>query len=510
MQTTATSIREIKEECGIAGVILPDGEVLESGVVPVIFELIFALQHRGEESAGIVTANRKRLSVPYKTMGKVRDLYVKYEEADKTVKRYLEGYMAAAHARYSTTGSSTLENAGPFLYGDAAVAHNGNITNASFLKEKLVAQGAKFNATTDSEVIAALIQFAPGKHMDDKILAALSQLRGSFSLVIITSEALYGVRDGMGNRPLSLAKLDVLPDQAAYAFASETAAFFASEFTFLREIQPGEILKLSKNAHGKILQKSFSFLDAKEKKLPMSFCALEIAYLMRPDSRLQGVQMDTLRRALGKRLAEVAPAPAGVDFVSYIPESARPGAEGFGAGASLPIYTTMIKGRYGAEVATPAYRGFMQPNKSSRSNVAKRYFPFDILKDKDIVLVDDSVVRGTTTKGVIKTLRAEGARKIHLRIIFPEVIGPCYLGTDIGEKDHLVAKNKTQAQIAHELGVDSVGYLTIDQYQAVVDDMLPAGLQLCFACANNRQPKLAFIDPVQQRARQKKNAPLFQ
>jgi len=487
------------EECGVFGLIFP-GEEIESVIVNLTLAGLFLVQHRGEESAGIVTADGEKLSPALKSMGKIRDgIFPKYLGLDVDGRKKLEGYIASAHTRYSTTGSSTIENAGPFVCGEVGVSHNGNITNAERLKKFLMKMGVEFKATTDSEVIAALVEHAPGANMDQKIQAAMRKLRGSFSLVIATPDALYGVRDGMGNRPLSLAEIhEEGTDKVGYALSSETPAFYDLGFDLVRDIGPGEIVKLTKNDEGEVVLESLTYLDKKPKP---AFCGLEIAYLMRPDAYINEAQLDTIRRALGTRLAELSPPPSveDIDFVTYVPESSRPAAEAFAEAIGKPTRTAMLKGRYGTSLANGAVRGFINPDQAARSQIARRYSPHDILIGKNIILVDDSIVRGTTTAGVVEVLRNrvglyrdKSVGKIFLYIIFPPIKGPCYLGTDIGENDTLIARGKTIEQIAEELGVDGLFYLPSGEYQDVVNREIGKEFPLCLACATLQQPELAF------------------
>lgn len=487
------------EECGLFGIFFPYPDFSERIVTSTLSGLI-ANQHRGEESAGICVANGRKISSPFKTMGLVRNLYQNYCRSSKKIKEELKGYISISHTRYSTTGSSNIANAAPFLIksptlGSLAVAHNGNITNAKQLKDELQNKGCKFESTTDSEIIGLLIAQSLGKTWDEKIGNALQRLQGSFSLILCSKNALFAARDSMGNRPLSLAEF-VMDKVTGYALSSDSAAFHNLEIEYKREIDSGEIVRF--DAEGIHCHKFTSIYS-------QSFCGLEIAYLMRPDSRIEGIQLDTIRRYLGAKLASLHPPPKGVDFVTYIPESSRSAAEGFAQALSLawkkPVFTktSMLKNRYGT--INGAIRGFINPDHNCRSEVAqKNYHPMDILNGKEIVLVDDSIIRGTTTKGVIYTLRNKvgdihkgGVKKVHLRIIFPPVIGYCPLGTDINNEDKLIAGELGKIKkIADFLKVDSLAYLTPEEFSIGVNEALRRDFGLCLGCTTGKYPVAAF------------------
>lgn len=488
-----------REECGVFGIYFPHRSFREDIIQTTLSGLI-ANQHRGEESAGIVTANGERVSLPLKRMGLVRGLFREYRGLSEDLKNYLHGHISVSHTRYSTTGSSNIENAAPFLHedpfmGSIAASHNGNITNAHALKEVLHAKGYTFASTTDSEIIGPLIADSPGETWDEKITAALRRLEGSFSLLLMTKDALYGARDPLGNRPLSFAQFQ-RDGINGYALSSESPAFDNLGISYQREVYPGELIKFDKKG-----MSSVQFTESEKQAL----CGLEIAYLMRADSRIEGIQLDTIRRLLGGKLAEKHPIPKDVDFITYIPESARSAAEGFSEqmrqlGLDVPIRTSMMKNRYG--VIGGAIRGFINPNEETRTEVARgNYYPFDLLVGKKIGAVDDSIIRGKTTGGVIQTLkryvgflRDSGVAEVHLRIVFPPVIDPCPLGTDINNKDFLVAQkfNSDIDEIAQFLGADSLAYLSPEDYGAVVNEALKREFGLCLGCTTGEYPVGAF------------------
>ncbi len=488
-----------REECGVFGIYFPHPDFSEKIVATTLSGLI-ANQHRGEESAGICTADGKCISKPFKKMGLIRGLYQEYLESRKSVRDRLRGFLAIAHTRYSTTGSSNIVNAAPFVFrdqklGQIAVGHNGNITNASELKKELLKKENNFETTTDSEIIGRLIIASPGKTWEEKMRVAFQKLEGSFSLVLCTKDTLFGARDPAGIRPLSIAEFS-LDGVTGYALSSESAAFHNLFINYKRDVQPGEIIKFNNN--GLTCQKFTQIFQ-------QAFCGLEIAYLMRPDSRLEGVQLDTLRRHLGFKLAKLYPPPKSVDFVSYIPESSRSSAEGFAQGLTelwqkpTICLTSMLKNRYGT--IGGAIRGFINPSSQERVAVAQsNYHPLDLLLKKEVALVDDSIIRGTTTRGLIQNLRQKvgdlrsgGVGKIHLRIVFPPVIGYCPLGTDISETDKLIAKElKSVPKIAHFLDVDSLAYLTPDEFKQGVNEVLRQDYGLCLGCTTRNYPVSRF------------------
>lgn len=487
-----------REECGLFGIYFKAPLSFEH-LVGVTLTGLLVNQHRGEESAGIGVANGKEVLPLFKRMGLVRGLYQAYLRGNQK-RRKQKGLAAIAHTRYSTTGSSNIANAAPFLFhlsklGSLAVAHNGNITNALGLKKELQKKGCRFSSTTDSEVIGNLILSCSGRSWEEKMVQALNRLQGSFSLLLLTKDAVFGARDPMGNRPLSYAEF-LKDGLVGYALSSETPAFDSLGIHYQREIKQGELIKFSQSG---LRSRKFS------KKILPAFCALEIAYLMRPDSRIQKIQLDTVRRRLGAILAKNHPVPKGVDWVTYIPESARSAAEGFAEEIAkittrpISMRTAMLKGRYGT--IDGAIRGFINPCKTVRNAVAHtNYFPFDWLIGKKIVLVDDSIIRGTTTGAVVGMLRDKvgylknaGAAEVHVRIIFPPVVGLCPLGTDINKQDFLIARElKKERKIARYLTADSLAYLSVAEFTAGVKEVLGKDFGLCLGCTTGSYPVTDF------------------
>ncbi len=416
------------EECGVFGIYFPHRD-FRTHIVKATLSGAMTLQHRGEESAGFVVADGEKVFEPFKKMGWLNHLFAEYNETIKTSpQQERQGYIAITHNRYSTTGSSNEVNAGPFnaesSLGTIAVSHNGNVTNASQIREHLQSKGHVFKSTTDSEVIAELIADSPGKNWEKKITFALRQLEGSYSLTMCTKDGLYGARDPIGNRPLSLAEFKE-DGIVGYALSSETTSFTKLNINYKKDVAPGELVSIDS-----LGVRSTQYVD----ELPeQAFCGLELVYGMRDDSRIGRTQLKTLRQFLGAQLAQLYPPPPTIDFVTYIPESAKTAAEGYATQLSkmwrkeVPMITTLLKGRYGS--INGGIRGFINPDNAVRQEIAaKNYYPFDQLQDARIVVIDDSIFRGNTTSGVIKIMKnnAEflnnsGAKEIHLRISFPEV-----------------------------------------------------------------------------------------
>lgn len=477
-----------KEECGVFGVYTSSKE-LQKNISSLVLNGLHENQHRGEESSGIVVASKDSFSIPFKKMGLVKELYSSFIEKEKNIDPQYFGSMAIGHNRYSTTGSSNIENAAPFIsssnLGQIALAHNGNITNAEALKKELIKTGFRPKSTTDSEILTALIASSEGNNWMSKIHNALIKAEGSFSLVMCTRDGLYAARDAIGNRPLSFGSI-IHNDEILYAVSSETPGLEKLGIKKILSVMPGEIIKFGP---GQTIEYS-----AFKKCEKTALCGLEIAYLMRPDSRINNVQLEYIRQNLGKKLAETYPPNDDIDFVTYIPESSRSSAVGYAeslseiVGKKIPMKNTMLKNRYGA--LEGSIRGFINPNQETRGIVSKKsYHLFDDLIGANIVLIDDSIIRGKTTEGVIKTLKEKGVGKIHLRIIFPPVISGCPLGIDINHNDYLIAKHYKDTQsIAQKLGVESLEYLSIDDYQTSINKSLKTSFDLCMGCVTNKYP----------------------
>jgi len=442
------------EECGVFGVYgHPDAANLT-------YLGLYALQHRGQESAGIVSSDGKQL-FGQKAMGLVADIFV-----EERIKK-LPGYMAIGHNRYSTTGDSTAINIQPilvnFALGGLAVAHNGNIVNAGLLKDELEAYGSIFQSTMDSEVIIHLIAQSRMATLHERIVDALGHVQGSYSLLIITEEELIAVRDPNGFRPLSLAELD-----GAHVIASETCAFDLIEAAYIRDIAPGEMVVInSKGIHS-----SFPF-----KPVEPSHCIFEFIYFARPDSMVFGQNVYTIRKNFGRQLARETGIEA--DVVIPVPDSGVPAALGYAEEAGLPFDTGLIRNHY-------IGRTFIEPRQSIRHfGVKIKLNPVrDALKGKRVVVVDDSIVRGTTSKKIIKMIRNAGAAEIHMRISSPPTSYPCFYGIDTPTRQELIASTHSIEEIRKYITADTLGYISMDGIQKVV----PQRMNYCAACFDGAYP----------------------
>jgi len=443
------------ESCGIFGVYAHGVDVSR-----ITFFALYALQHRGQESAGIATTDGKNIYI-YTSMGLVAHAF---NEEDLS---RLQGHIAIGHTRYSTTGSSNACNAQPVLaetdVNSIALGHNGNITNAMFLREELSQLGHTFNSTTDSEIIAKLIVSAPEKSLIDKIKYAMRRLQGAYSLVILTKDSLFGVRDPMGVRPLCLGTID-----GGWAIASESCALDHTGAQFVREIEPGEIVVINKDSVK-------SFHEESPKK---AICIFEYIYFARPDSIIQGKLLYPARQAMGRILALEHPVEA--DLVMGVPDSATAAGIGYANASGIPYCEGLLKNRY-------VGRTFIEPDQRLRDiGVALKFNPLSqIIAGKRLVVVDDSIVRGTTTPKVITLLRRAGAKEVHMRICAPPIRYPCFFGVDMATKWELLAAQKTVPEIRDFIGADSLGYLSIEGLTEAVG--LPKDI-FCMACFTGEYP----------------------
>ncbi len=442
------------EECGVFGIFgHPDAANLT-------YLGLYALQHRGQESAGIVSSDGKQL-YNVKSMGLVADIF--YEEQIKK----LPGHMAIGHNRYSTTGDSIAINIQPilvnFALGGLAVAHNGNLVNAGILKDELEAYGSIFQSTMDSEVIVHLIAQSRMATLHERIVDALSHVQGSYSLLLITEDELIAVRDPNGFRPLSLAELD-----GAYVASSETCAFDLIEATYIREVAPGEMVVI--NSKG--ITSTFPFRRAEP-----SHCIFEFIYFARPDSMVFGQNVYSIRKEFGRQLARETGVEA--DVVVPLPDSGVPAALGYAEEAGIPFDFGLIRNHY-------VGRTFIEPRQSIRHfGVKIKLNPVkDALKGKRVVVVDDSIVRGTTSKKIIKMIRNAGASEIHMRISSPPTSYPCFYGIDTPTRQELIASTHSVEEIRKYITADTLGYISMDGIQKVV----PQRMNYCAACFDGEYP----------------------
>ena len=435
---------------------------------------LYSLQHRGQESAGIVTTSEDGASHWVKRMGLVSE-GLKAPEVSA-----LEGDIAIGHTRYSTAGSSTIENAQPvvvrFRQESISLAHNGNIINATELRRELENQGSIFTSTMDSEVLVHRIAKSSSESPEGKLADALQDVEGAYSLVVTIGDTLLAARDPRGWRPLVMGKLD-----DSYIFASESCALDIVGAETIREIERGEIVAVDGTG-----VRSTQAVPKKEGRK----CVFEFVYFARPDSRVFGGSVDRARRQLGRRLAREHPAP-NADLVFSVPDSSNSAALGFAEESHVPYELALIRNHY-------VGRTFIQPTQTGRdAKVKVKYNAVrEVLNGKSVVMVDDSIVRGTTTRGLVAMVRAAGAREVHMRVSSPPVTGPCYYGIDTPNREELIAANMTVDQIAAELGVDSLGYLSLDGMLESVPEG-PDGF--CHACFSGDYPTAPPADPQKLR-----------
>ncbi|MCD6452709.1 MAG: amidophosphoribosyltransferase [Dehalococcoidales bacterium] len=420
------------ESCGVFGIYAPNEDVAR-----LTFFGLFALQHRGQESAGIATTNGKRFQL-CADMGLVAQVFNEESLANLT------GNIAIGHNRYSTKGSSYKTNVQPILAGDGAkglaLAHNGNIINTDYLYKELREQGYHFHTSSDSEVIVNLILSSPEKSWVNRIKYAMNRLKGAYSLAIMTSNVLFGVRDPMGIRPLCLGGID-----GGFVLASETCALDHIGAHFIREVEPGEIVAISKNGID-------SYSVGKEKS---ALCIFEYIYFARPDSIINGRRIYQARQNMGAGLADEHPVDA--DLVMGVPDSATVAGMGYAQRSGIPLGEGLIKNRY-------VGRTFIEPHQRLREiGVKMKFNPLpEILSGKRVVVVDDSIVRGTTTPQVIRLLRKAGAKEVHMRICAPPLKHPCFFGVDMATRQELIAAHNTVDEIRDVIGADSLGFLSVE------------------------------------------------
>lgn len=448
-----------REACGVFGIYAPGEDVAR-----LTFFGLYALQHRGQESAGIATnAPPSRAVHCHAGMGLVSQAF-----HDEVTLARLRGDIAIGHTRYSTTGASRIANAQPILVesdlGPVAVGHNGNLINAAELRAELAERGVSFHSSTDSEVLAQVIAAAPGTTWPEKLQSALPRLRGAFSLVILTPGALWGVRDSLGVRPLALGRFGT-----GWVLASESCALDHIGAESAREVRAGEIVQI--DADG---VRSHRGLPVEREAL----CVFEYIYFARPDSVIRDRLLYQARVAMGRELAREYPVEA--DLVIPIPDSATPAGVGFSQASGIPFSDGLMKNRY-------VGRTFIQPDQRLRqAGVGLKFNPMaKILGGQRVVVIDDSIVRGTTTPQVIKLLRQAGAREIHMRVCAPPIRHPCHFGVDMATRAELIAAQLDVPAIARAIGADSLGYLSLEGLMRAID--LPKQ-SFCNACFTGRYP----------------------
>jgi len=445
----------LQESCGVFGVYAPGEDVAR-----LTFFALFALQHRGQESAGIATSNGKRLQVCAE-LGLVSQVFTEDSLSQ------LSGDFAIGHNRYSTRGSNRITNVQPLVVGKGAntiaVAHNGNIVNAEHLYQELCEQGYSFRGSTDTEVLANLVLSSPAKDWVEKIRYAMHRLQGAYSVTLMTNRSLYAVRDPLGVRPLCLGTLN-----GGWVIASESCALDHIGAKFLREVEPGEIIAINENGLN-------SYREEIERK---ALCVFEYIYFARPDSVIDGRLLYPARQAMGEVLAQEHPVEA--DLVMGVPDSATAAAIGYSRYSGIPLCEGLLKNRY-------VGRTFIEPDQRIRDlGVQLKFNPLpQMLDGQRLVVVDDSIVRGTTTPKVVKLLKRAGAKEVHMRICAPPIRYPCFFGVDMASRWELIAAQKTIPEVRDYIGADSLGYLSIDGLIKAIG--LPKDM-FCLACFTGDYP----------------------
>jgi amidophosphoribosyltransferase len=463
---------KFRDECGVVAIYShPEAETLA-------YLGLHALQHRGQESAGIVTSDGMSLHI-HKSMGLVADIFT-----EKKLAR-MRGTLAIGHTRYSTTGDSALLNAQPIMVqsnkGMIALAHNGNLTNAGEIRARMEAQGSIFQTSSDTEVIVHLIAQSREHTLPEAIADALRRVEGAFSLVMISPDRIFAARDPRGFRPLAMGRIPALPGQRqdTIVFASETCAFDLVGATYEREVKPGELVIVGPEG---ITSRFYA------PALPQSSCIFEHVYFSRPDSRVFGRPVQESREQLGRQLAIEAPADA--DLIVPVPDSGVTAAMGYSAESGIPLRFGLIRNHY-------VGRTFIEPQQSVRDfGVKLKLNPVrSLLEGKRVVLIDDSIVRGTTSRKIVRMVRSAGAKEVHLRISCPPTISPCYYGVDTPRKKELIAANNTVEEIRRYIGADSLAYLSLEGLKKACHD--GEKTTYCTACYTGNYPtKLVDVDEI--------------
>ncbi len=452
-----------RDECGVFGLYAPGHDVAR-----LSYFALYALQHRGQESAGIAAADRGSQILTRRELGLVSQVFTENDL------RTLAGELAIGHVRYSTTGSNAWENSQPVQRSEGthgsqrelALAHNGNLINALELHNELLARGVTFSSTSDSEIVAALIATHPAERIEDAIADVLPRLRGAFSIVAMTKDRVLAFRDPHGLRPLALGALPPLGSEPVrYCVASESCAFDIIGAEYLREIEPGELVTL--DDHG---AHSRQVLPGQRR----AFCVFEYIYFARPDSRMNDQVLQVARGRMGERLWREAPAVA--DLVIAVPDSGNAAARGLARASGIPQDDGFVKNRYVA-------RTFIQPGQELRKHGLRLKFnPLpDVIAGKRLVVVDDSIVRGNTTRQIVQMLRDAGAREVHMRISAPPIKHPCHYGIDMSTREEMIAHGRTAAEVAAELGCDSLHYLSLEGVYEAIRGTRSTHCDACFS-----------------------------
>jgi amidophosphoribosyltransferase len=440
-----------RDECGVFGVFAPEREVAR-----LAYFALYALQHRGQESAGIAATHAGQIMT-------VRDLGLVSQVFDEEKLRALQGELAIGHVRYSTTGSSAWENAQPVWRSDrrqVALAHNGNLINAVELHTELRERGVQFRGSSDSEIMAALLSTHEADRIEDAVADVVPRLQGAFSTVVMTKDAVVAFRDPAGLRPLALGKLG-----EDYCVASESCAFDIIAAELLREVEPGEMVSLGAGGI-----ETRQLVESPRR----AFCVFEHIYFARPDSILEGNRTQVSRRKMGEILWREAPVEA--DVVISVPDSGNPAAAGYSKASGIPRDDGLIKNRY-------VQRTFIQPGQDLRKHGLRMKFnPLrEVVAGKRLVVVDDSIVRGNTTRQIVQMLRDAGATEIHMRISAPPIRYPCHYGIDMSTTQEMVAHDRTEEEVAAELGCDSLRYLSLEGVYEAIRSTRATHCDACFS-----------------------------
>jgi amidophosphoribosyltransferase len=450
------------DECGVVGV------YGHEEAAKLAYLGLYALQHRGQESAGIVVTDGAELTA-HKGMGLVEEVF-----PGEALKRLI-GSVAIGHTRYSTAGDTSLSNAQPLVIdcnkGKLALGHNGNLTNASALRRSLEHRGSIFQTTSDTEVIVHLVARSSARHLSGAIADALGQVEGAYSLVLLTRDEIYAVRDPRGFRPLALGRRPATDGSGdtTWMVASETCAFDLLDAEYVRDVEPGEMLRISRSG-----VESIRFAPEK----PRQQCVFEHVYFARPDSTVFGRSVNQSRERMGKLLAREHPAQA--DIVVPVPDSGVPAAIGYSQASLLPFRLALIRNHY-------IGRTFIEPSQAIRDfGVKLKLNPVRaLLAGRRVVLVDDSIVRGTTSRKIVRMVREAGATEVHMRISCPPTVSPCYYGVDTPTREELIAAQKSVERIRDFVGADSLGYLSLEGLREAVDDNRG---EFCTSCYTGQYP----------------------
>lgn len=452
---------KLKEECGVFGIFHPDS----TPAAPSVYYGLSALQHRGQESAGIAVCDTNG---PFGNVAWHKDMGLVNEVFDKNTLSELTGNLGIGHVRYSTTGASTAKNAQPlvlnYIKGTLALAHNGNLTNTEELKINLQNEGAIFQTTTDSEVIAYQIakERINSDSIEDAIIKTAGKLKGGYALLVMSPRKLIGVRDPFGLKPLCLGK-----QGNSYVLASESCALTAIDAEFIRDVIPGEIISITKDG----ISSDTSLCHHKR-----AHCIFEYIYFARLDSKIDNISVYEARIRAGQALAKSYPINA--DIVAGVPDSGLAAAMGYSMESGIPFRYIFHKNSY-------VGRTFIKPTQEERESAVhlKLSVLESVVKDKTIILIDDSIVRGTTISNLIKMLKKAGAKAIHVRICSPPFLYPCYYGTDVPSNEQLIASSQSSDEICKHIGADSLGYMKIEDLSKMTGD-----LPICKACFDNNYP----------------------